>query len=290
VESSRPRPAELRLPLTGVTVLDLGQIYQGPYACFLMAMAGADVVKVEPPEGEPTRRRARYAGASLPMAILNSCKRGMTLNLKSPEGRALLLRLVAKADVLLENYAPTVTERLGVGPEVLQAVNPRLIYASGSGYGRSGPSRDDLAMDLTVQARAGFMSVTGEPDRPPVKAGPAVCDFLGGAHLYGGIVTALFERDRTDVGRVVEVSMLEASFPALASALGMHHLSGGAVPPRTGSRHAGLAMAPYNVYPTFDGHVAIICTTTTGATCAWPWTGPICGRSLATRPTRSGPR
>jgi crotonobetainyl-CoA:carnitine CoA-transferase CaiB-like acyl-CoA transferase len=116
-------------------------------------------------------------------------------------------------------------------------------------------------MDLTIQARAGFMSVTGDPDRPPVKAGPAVCDFLGGAHLYGGIVTALFERERTGRGRVVEVSMLEEAFPALASAMGMHYSSGGSVPPRTGSRHAGLAMAPYNVYPARDGYVAIICTT-----------------------------
>jgi crotonobetainyl-CoA:carnitine CoA-transferase CaiB-like acyl-CoA transferase len=249
------------LPLAGVSVLDLGQIYQGPYACFLMAMAGADVVKVEPPGGEPTRRRARYAGASLPLAILNSCKRGITLNLKSPRGRELLLELAAKADVLLENFAPTVLDRLGVGADALLGANPRLVYASGSGYGRSGPSRDELAMDLTIQARAGFMSVTGDPDRPPVKAGPAVCDFLGGAHLYGGIVTALFERERTGRGRVVEVSMLEAAFPALASALGMHFLSGGSVPPRTGSRHAGLAMAPYNVYPATDGYVAIICTT-----------------------------
>src|SRR5688572_18569304 len=151
-------------------------------------MAGADVVRVEPPEGEPTRRRAKVAGASLPLAILNSTKRGITLDLKSAEGRGLLVDLARQADVVLENYAPTVTERLGVGPDVLLDANPRLVYASASGYGRSGPSRDDLAMDLTVQARAGYMSVTGWPDRPPVKAGPAVCDFLGGAHLYGGIV------------------------------------------------------------------------------------------------------
>ena len=252
---------ERPLPLTGVTVLDLGQIYQGPYACFLMAMAGADVVKVEPPTGEPTRRRAQTAGASLPLAILNSCKRAITINLKTEAGRDLLRDLVRHADVLLENFAPTVTDRLGVGPANLLEVNPRLIYASGSGYGRSGPSRDDLAMDLTVQARSGFMSVTGFADRPPVKAGPAVCDFLGGAHLYGAVVTGLFERERTGRGRVVEVSMLEAAFPALASNLGMHHSTGGDVPPRTANRHGGLALAPYNVYPTTDGFVAIICTT-----------------------------
>ena len=111
------------LPLTGLTVLDLGQIYQGPYACFLMAMAGADVVKVEPLDGEPTRRRARTAGASLPLAILNSCKRGLTVNLKHPAGRGLLLRLAQHADVLLENFAPTVMERLGVGSDTLLKAN-----------------------------------------------------------------------------------------------------------------------------------------------------------------------
>lgn len=249
------------LPLAGLFVLDLGQIYQGPYAGFLLAMAGADVVRVEPPEGEPTRRRAKVAGASLPLAILNSAKRGITLDLKSPDGRALLIDLARTADVLLENYAPTVTERLGIGPDVLLGANPRLVYASASGYGRSGPSRDDLAMDLTVQARAGYMSVTGWPDMPPVKAGPAVCDFLGGAHLYGGIMTALFERERTGVGRVVEVSMLEAAFPALASNLALQRTSGEGAAPRTGNRHGGLSVTPYNVYPARDGWVAIICTT-----------------------------
>ncbi len=249
------------LPLVGIRVLDLGQIYQGPYAGFLMAMAGADVIKIEPPDGEPVRRRAKVAGASLPLAILNSTKRDLVLDLKSETGRDLLIELVRHSDVLLENYAPTVTTRLGIGPDVLLAANPRLVYASASGYGRSGPSRDDLAMDLTVQARSGFMSVTGWPEHAPVKAGPAVCDFLGGAHLYGGIMTALFERERTGRGRVVEVSMLEAAFPALASNLAQHHASGGEGPGRTANRHGGLAMAPYNVYPTRDGWVAIICTT-----------------------------
>ena len=248
------------LPLEGLRVLDLGQIYQGPYACFLMAMAGADVVKVEPPDGEPTRRRAKVAGASLPMAILNSTKRGLTLNLKEAAGRDLLVELVKQADVLLENYAPTVMDRLGVGANRLLEINPRLVYASGSGYGHSGPSRDDLAMDLTIQARSGFMAVTGFEDRPPVKAGPAVCDFLGGAHLYGAVMTALFERERTGRGRVVEVSMLEAAYPALASNLALIHNKGGAGI-RTGNRHGALSLAPYNVYPATDGWVAIICTT-----------------------------
>jgi crotonobetainyl-CoA:carnitine CoA-transferase CaiB-like acyl-CoA transferase len=245
-------------PLAGVTVIDLGQIYQGPYATMMMAKAGADVIKVEPLEGDSTRRRGGI-GATLPFGMLNANKRSVTLNLKSPRGREILLALAARGDVLLENYAPGVMDRLGVGWEVLHAVNPRLIYASGSGFGLSGPDRDHLAMDLTVQAVSGIMSVTGFPDGPPLKAGPAVVDFLSGTHLYGAVVTALFERSRTGRGRLVEVAMQETVFPTLASNLGLMHDVKGAAPMRTGNRHGGLSIAPYNVYPAKDGYVAIIC-------------------------------
>jgi CoA:oxalate CoA-transferase len=248
-------------PLNDITVIDLGQIYQGPYATFLLAMAGAKVIKVEPPGGEPVRARAKVGRGSLPLAMLNSNKQGITLNLKTRRGCELLMEMVKRADVLLENYAPGVLDRLGVGAEVLMAANPRLIYASGSGYGRSGPKRDFLAMDLTVQAIGGVMSVTGEPDGSPLKAGPAIADFLGGIHLYAGIATALYERSRTGRGRVVEVAMMEALYPSLASNLGMHYWSEGKLTARTGNRHGGLAMAPYNVYPAKDGHVAVICVT-----------------------------
>jgi len=248
------------LPLAGVTVIDLGQIYQGPYATMLMARAGADVIKVEPPGGEPVRARSRVGRhAAIPLAMLNSNKRAVTLNLKTAGGRDLLRRMVARADVILENYAPGVMDRLGVGWEVLRAVNPRLIYASGSGYGLSGPDRDSPAMDLTVQAASGIMSITGFPDGPPVKAGAAVVDFLGGIHLYAAVVTALYERHFTGRGRLVEVAMQETVYPALASPLGFIYKTDGAVPPRTGNRHGGLAVAPYNVYRASDGYVALNC-------------------------------
>ena len=229
------------MPLTGVTVLDLGQIYNGPYCGFLLAMAGADVIKVEQPGGEHLRRRGAVGGVALPFAMLNSNKRAVTLNLKSPRGCELLKDMVRRADVLLENFAPGAMEKLGVGWEVLRNVNPRLIYAQSSGYGRSGPNRDYPAMDLTVQAMAGVMSVTGFADRPPVKAGAALCDFFGGVHLYAAIATALFERERTGVGRLVEVSMQEAVYASLSSNLGLWYGSGGRAPPRTGNHHGGLA-------------------------------------------------
>lgn len=251
--------ARANRPLAGVTVIDLGQIYQGPYATLLMAKAGADVIKIEPRQGEAARLRATVGkSATLPFAMLNSNKRGVTLNLKDARGRDLLKRMVAKADVLLENFAPGVMERLGVGWPVLAEINPRLIYASGTGYGLDGPDRDNLAMDLTVQAASGVMSITGFADGPPVKAGPAVVDFMSGVHLYGAVVTALYERTITGHGRLVEVAMQESIYPALASNLSFLYNSQGGVPPRTGNKHGGLAIAPYNVYATADGHIAII--------------------------------
>jgi CoA:oxalate CoA-transferase len=247
-------------PLEGLLVLDMGQVYQGPYAGLLLAKAGACVIKVEPPRGEPLRvREAVGGGASLPLAMLNSNKRAITLNLKSPRGVDLLKAMVRKTDVLLENFAPGVMDRLGVGPDALMAENPRLIYASATGYGLSGPERDNLAMDITIQAASGAISVTGFPDGPPVKAGPAIADFLSGTHLYGAIVTALFERERTGRGRLVEVAMIEAMFPTLASNLGMIHNNPDRPLGRTGNRHGGLAVSPYNVYACRDGWFAIIC-------------------------------
>src|SRR5580698_9517408 len=236
-------------PLAGITVLDFGQIFQGPYATLLMAKAGANVIKIEPPHGEPGRRRAE-AGKSttLPVAMLNANKRAITLNLKSERGRALLRQMVERADVLLENFSPGTMDDLGVGYDVLKTVNPRLIYATGSGFGITGPDRDNLAMDFTIQAQSGIMSVTGFPDGPPVKAGPTLVDFMGGIHLYAGIVTALYDRDHSGVGRLVEVAMQETVWPTLAASYDYYYRTG-EIPPRTGNRQSGLNSAPYNVFP-----------------------------------------
>ncbi|MGC3984159.1 MAG: CoA transferase [Pseudorhodoferax sp.] len=244
-------------PLAGLKVLDLGQIYQGPYCGFLLAMAGATVVKVEPPGGEAGRARR---AATLPLAMLNGNKRGIALNFKHPEGRRLFLELARQFDVVLENYAPGVMDRLGIGAEALQAANPRLVYASASGYGSWGTDRDRLAMDLTIQATSGAMALTGWPDRPPVKAGPAFADFLGGTHLYAAIMTALYERERTGRGRRVEIAMQDAMYPPMASNLTVFFENPQA-PLRTGNRHGGLGLAPYNAYRAADGHVTIMCVT-----------------------------
>jgi crotonobetainyl-CoA:carnitine CoA-transferase CaiB-like acyl-CoA transferase len=246
------------LPLTGVRVLDLGHVFQGPYATFLMAMAGADVIKIEPPHGEMSRRRGR--DGDYPFRALNGCKRGIVLNLKTERGRELLIELSRKADVLVENFAPSVMTRLGLGPDVLLKANPRLIYASGSGFGRTGPYADKLALDLTIQAMSGVMSATGEAGGRPLKAGVPVADFMSGAHLYGGIVTALYERERTGRGRVVEVSMLESMFATLLPAAG-HTYQSNAAPKRSGNRHVADSYVPFDTFETADGWVAIVCAT-----------------------------
>jgi formyl-CoA transferase len=250
---------QLERPLSGVRVLDLTQIYNGPYATFLMAMAGAEVIKVEPPGGEFLRRRDARSGAGVPFAMLNANKRSISLNLKAPRGRKLFFDLVRSADVIAENFAPGVMDRLGVGYDVVNAINPRIIYAAGSGYGNDGPYRNYPAMDLTVQAMSGVMSVTGFADNAPVKSGAALCDFFGGVHLYGAIATALFQRERTGRGTRIDVAMLEAVYPSLASSIGMLHGERDDIPLRTGNRHGGLSLCPYNVYAAKDGYVAIIC-------------------------------
>lgn len=246
-------------PLSGITVIDLSHVYNGPYATFLMALAGANVIKVEPFQGEHLRSRGDMGGAALPFAMLNSNKQPVTLNLKTEQGRELLKELVQRADILVENFAPGVMDRLGIGAADLHEVNPRLVYGSSSGYGKDGPYRDYPAMDLVMQAMCGVIDSTGFPDQPPVKSGAALCDFMAGIHLYAAIMTALYERERTGKGRVVEVSMQDATYASLASNLGMLHARGDAAPARTGNRHGGLGISPYNVYKTNDGYVVLNC-------------------------------
>jgi formyl-CoA transferase len=246
----------IRRPLEGMLVLDLGQIYNGPYCGLLLGFMGARVLKIESPEGDIVRRRKRSV-EPYPLVMLNSNKESVVLDLKQSEGKALFLGLARKADVVVENFAAGVMERLGLGYDTLRTENPRLVYGSGTGFGLSGPYRDLPAMDLTIQAMSGIMNATGYPDRPPVKAGPAVCDFLGGVHLFAGILGALLQRERTGQGQKVEVAMLDAAVIALASALGVFMDGETKIPPRTANRHPALAMAPYNVYETSDGYVAI---------------------------------
>jgi formyl-CoA transferase len=247
-----------KLPLSGIIVLDLTQIFNGPYATFLLAAAGATVIKIEPPGGEHLRKRTVNKASQLPYAMLNAGKKSLMLDLKTAKGKEILKELAKKADVLVENFAVGVMDKLGLGSNALKEVNPRLIYASSSGYGKTGPYQHYPAMDLTMQAMTGIINATGFQDSEPVKAGPAVSDFLSGIHLYGAITTALLGRERNGQVDEVEVSMMEASYFALSSNLGMVFTGEPNIPARTGNRHGALIVCPYNVYPTNDGYIAII--------------------------------
>jgi crotonobetainyl-CoA:carnitine CoA-transferase CaiB-like acyl-CoA transferase len=245
--------------LTGITVLDLGQAFMGPYCGLLMQRLGADVIKVEPPQGEPYRRpTARKGVEAVQFSLLNAGKRSLCIDLKQPEGRELFCELAKTADVVIQNFAPGAFDRL-VGIEALLEANPRLIVASGSGYGSTGPYSSLRAMDLTIQAMSGVMATTGFEDSSPVRTGPAVVDFMGGTHLFGAIMAALVQRATSGKGQAVEVALYDAILPSLASNIGGYFDTDGTIPERTGNRHGGLAVAPYNAYPTLDGWIAILC-------------------------------
>lgn len=249
--------------LDGVKVVCVGQFYFAPYCTLLMARLGADVIKVEAPAGDPYRRlsTADADGTSVQFTMLNAGKRAVRLDLRNAQGREVLLRLAERADVLVQNLAPGAMERFGLGYEVLSEVNPRLIVASGTGFGSFGPYAGEPAMDLTIQARTAVMSTTGFADGPPTRTGPSVVDFMGGAHLVAGVLAALYQREHTGRGQHVEVALQDAILPSLSSNIAGMVNSAGAMPERTGNRHGGLAVVPYNSYATSDGWVTVLCPT-----------------------------
>ena len=249
--------------LDGVKVICVGQFYFAPYCTMLMARLGADVVKVEAPEGDPYRRlpTADEHGVSVQFQFMNAGKRLIRLDLKKPDGQRILRDLAAQADVLVQNLAPGAMDRFGLGYSSLREVNPRLIVASGTGFGSYGPYAGEPAMDLTIQARTAVMSTTGFAEGAPVRTGPSVVDFMAGAHLVAGVLAALYQREQTSRGQHVEVSLQDAIIPSLTSNIAGYLTSEGMMPERTGNRHGGLAVTPYNAYECADGWVTILCPT-----------------------------
>lgn len=247
--------------LAGVTIIDLGQIYNAPYGTLLMAQAGATVIKVEPPGGERNRKgKIRGTGAGLPFYMLNSNKLDVTLNLKHPQGRELFLSLVDKGDVVVENFRPGVMEKFGLGSQSLCQDRPRLVYASSTGFGRNSRQGALAAMDVTIQAMSGVMSATGYEGDPPVKCGAAIADFMGGVSLYAGVVTALYQRTLTGRGAIVEASMMDSIYPSLIPNIATI-LAGDSGAERLGNRDPMGRYAPYNMYSTSTGHVVVAVTT-----------------------------
>jgi crotonobetainyl-CoA:carnitine CoA-transferase CaiB-like acyl-CoA transferase len=238
-------------------VLELAQIMAGPTAGMMLADMGADVIKVEKlPGGDDSRsyREPRVNGVSAPFLILNRNKRGIALNLKHPQGRDILLRMVRDADVLTENYRRGTLEKLGLGYDVLSAVNPGLIYCTVSGYGRDGPYGDKGGFDLIAQGFAGLMSINGEPGGPPLKNGNSVADINAGILAVVGILAAYAHKLKTGQGQVVETSLMEAALQQTYWHAAIHFATGESPGP-TGSAH--ILTAPYQAFHAKDGWINI---------------------------------
>jgi len=244
-------------PLEGTKVIDLTRILAGPYCTQALADAGADVVKVEEPgKGDDTRGWGPpfVNGQAVYFLSVNRGKRGITLNLKNAGGREILWRLLETADVLVENFRPGTLDRLGFDWASIRRRNPRLVYASVSGYGPDGPWGGRPGYDAVIQGEGGLMSLTGSPDGPPFRVGASIADVLAGMTAFQGIVLALLRRQRTGEGARVDVSLLESLLPTFAYHASTYLLTG-KVPGRLGNRHPSLA--PYETFEAADGPVVL---------------------------------
>ena len=244
-------------PLTGITVLDLTRVLSGPYCTMVLADMGARVIKVEQPgKGDDTRHWGPpFVGAeSAYFLSINRNKESVTLDFKHPQGRDVLERLLARADVLVENFKPGTMDRAGFGWEALHARHPRLVYASISGYGQTGPRRNEPGYDAVIQAEGGLMSVTGDGDGPAYRLGVAISDIVAGMFAAQGVTAALFARERTGQGQRVDIGMLDTTAALLTYQAG-NYFATGQIPARLGNRHPTIA--PYETLPTSDGEIVI---------------------------------
>jgi crotonobetainyl-CoA:carnitine CoA-transferase CaiB-like acyl-CoA transferase len=247
--------------LEGIRVLDLSRFAAGPHCTMLLADLGAEVVKVEEPgSGEGQRKIPPFArGQAYLFLLLNRNKKGITLNLKTEEGREILKELATQVDVLVENFAPGVMARLGLGYPELRQRNPRLIYASISGFGQQGPYSSRPGYDMLAQAMGGMMSVTGHPEGPPTRTGPAVADFMGSLYLTIAILAALQARQKTGRGQRIDISLHDCVWATVCYEFAPAYFLQGTILPRQGNRHPNCT--PYNTYKTKDGYVVIATAT-----------------------------
>jgi formyl-CoA transferase/CoA:oxalate CoA-transferase len=256
-----PYPNKLHItvepPLRGIRVIDLSRVLAGPFCTMTLADLGAEIIKVEiPGRGDDTRAYPPFIkGQSSYFLSLNRGKKSITLNLKTKEAREALYRLVENCDVFLENFRPGVTAQLGVDYETLRKVNPRLIYCSISSFGQTGPYALWPGYDLIIQGMGGLMSMTGEPDSPPVRIGMAITDIGAGMYAIIGILSALRVRDKTGMGQYIDISLLDGSVSWITYAAGSYFATG-KVPPRMGSGHPSLV--PYQAFEASDGKSLLI--------------------------------
>lgn len=243
-------------PLAGLKVLDLTRFFAGPFCAMHLGDHGADVLKVEVPGGDPTRRQGPpfHADNGMTFMSTNRNKRSIEIDAKTEEGRALLHRLAAAADVVVENFRPPVLKRMGIDYATISAINPGVIYASLSALGADGPQAERGGFDITVQAEFGFMSISGEKGGKSIKQGTSTFDLVCGLYAFSGVLAALLQRRETGRGQVVQTSLMEAEVTFLVDAA-MEYLLAGNVRQKWGSEHSQIV--PYKVFPTADGEMVI---------------------------------
>jgi len=246
-------------PLQGIRVLDLSRVLAGPYCTMVLGDLGADVIKVEPPEGDETRTwgppfAGGASGESAYYLCVNRNKRGMTINLKTDEGREIIRELARQSDVLVENFRPGTLSRFALDFESVSAFNPNLIYCSITGFGQTGPMRDRPGYDFMIQAMGGIMSITGEPDGEPMKVGVAVADLFAGQNAVIAILAALQARMLTGKGQHLDISLFDSELGWLAN-VASNYLISGNQPKRYGNAHANIV--PYQSFQASDGWFAL---------------------------------
>jgi len=249
----------MQKPLEGIKVVELGIVLAAPYCGLLLSDLGADVIKVESPEGDETRRYLPFigdTGFSAFTAAINRSKRSISLDLKNPDAVKAYLKICEDADVVLENFRPRVSDRLGVGPAAVKAVNPDVIYCGISGFGHKGPRANEPAMDFFIQAFSGQMSMIGHEDGPPARIGGPMMDITASLHGALGIVSALFKHGKTGKGSLVQTSLLEGQIASL-SYMWPAMQATGTPPGRMGRGHPNFC--PYQTFEAKDADVAIAC-------------------------------
>ncbi len=243
-------------PLDGIKVLDLTRVLAGPYATMLLGDLGADVIKIEQPgTGDESRNFGPFKnGFSLYFMSVNRGKRSLTLNLKSERGQNIFNQLLTHTDVLVENFRPRTMEKLGLDYDTLKASHPSLIYAACSGFGQTGPYAEQGAYDMIIQGMGGIISITGEPDGPPVRVGTSISDITAALFTTIGILSALHHRNQTGKGQFVDVAMLDSLVAVLENAV-VRYFATGEAPKPLGARHP--AITPFEAFASADGHVII---------------------------------
>ena len=250
----RSKPAG-QTPLEGIRVLDLTRIIAGPYCAMVLGDLGAEIIKIEQPKiGDESRAWGPpwVKEVSAYFIAINRNKKSLTLNFKNPRGIEIFKSLVKKADVVLENFRPGTMDELGIGYEVLKAINPRLIYCDMTGYGTDGPYRDKPGVDVIVSAIGGLMSITGPPEGEPVKVGVPLTDVLTGLYSFGAVTSALYLREQTGKGQRISVNLLAMQLATLIN-IGSNYLIGGVIPRRWGSAHPNIV--PYEAHRAKDDYL-----------------------------------